>query len=413
MTPTSRAVGLLVAAALSSAVLPVWVVLVVMVVVGAISVGDALTVRHVPAIVVEAPEILSRGVPSILKVSVDRIDTRVRQNVASADLTIAQPEGWNGIDTTIVSTRRGRHRLGPISTRAIGGLGMGAWYHRVDSGHEFVVYPDMPAARRLAMEVRTGVFRDEAKRSRGPLGLGTDLESIREYVPDDDIRQVNWMATARVGTPMTNTYRLARDQDVICVLDTGRLMAAPVGDRSRMDAAVDAVAAVAAVTEVVGDRVGVIVFSDRVLRTVNPRSDGADAVLAAIHDLEADSVDADYEAAFRWVTGRKHAFVLVLTDLMDMSAGAPLVDALPILLRKHSVTIASVRDEAVSNPLRHPAESVTEALETAVAAALDADRAQLVTRISAMGGTVIDAPVDALSARSVAAYLRGKRMARV
>ena len=63
--------------------------------------------------------------------------------------------------------------------------------------------------------------------ARGPLGLGTDFESVRDYTPDDDIRQLNWRATARVGRPMSNQYRLERDRDVVCLVDCGRLMAAP------------------------------------------------------------------------------------------------------------------------------------------------------------------------------------------
>ena len=65
---------------------------------------------------------------------------------------------------------------------------------------------------------------------RGPLGLGTEFESVRDYSPDDDIRQVNWRATARLGRPMSNQYRIERDRDVVCVVDCGRLMAAPFAD---------------------------------------------------------------------------------------------------------------------------------------------------------------------------------------
>ena len=73
----------------------------------------------------------------------------------------------------------------------------------------------MPAARRLAMSVRQGGLRDPGLRPRGPLGLGTEFESVRDYLPDDDIRQVNWAATQRMGKPMSNQYRLERDRDLI------------------------------------------------------------------------------------------------------------------------------------------------------------------------------------------------------
>src|SRR5919106_1721100 len=82
---------------------------------------------------------------------------------------------------------------------------------------------------------------------RGPLGLGTEFESVREYSPDDDIRQVNWLATARLARPMSNEFRLEQDRDVVAVIDAGRLMASPITEATLLDVALDAVTALAAV----------------------------------------------------------------------------------------------------------------------------------------------------------------------
>ena len=86
--------------------------------------------------------------------------------------------------------------LGPVALRSQGPLGLGRWRHEGAGEQRGPVYPDMPAARRLAIAVRQGRFRDPGRLTRGPLGLGTEFESIRDYLPDDDIRQVNWRATA-------------------------------------------------------------------------------------------------------------------------------------------------------------------------------------------------------------------------
>ena len=91
------------------------------------------------------------------------------------------------------------------------------------------VFPDLQTARRLALAVARGRFRDQGATARGPLGLGTEFELIRDYEPDDDIRQVNWRATARLGRPMSNQYRLEQDRDLLLLIDAGRLSAAPLG----------------------------------------------------------------------------------------------------------------------------------------------------------------------------------------
>ena len=288
----------------------------------------------------------------------------------------------------------------------------------VGGSHELTVYPDMPAAARLATEVRLGLFREEGRRARGPLGLGTELESIREYLPDDDIRQVNWRATARTGHPMSNTYRIEQDRDVICLLDCGRLMASPVTRPdgtvlTRLDAAVDAVAAISAVSEELGDRIGVVAFSDRLLRVIAPRRDGASVVVDAVHDLEPAGVDSDYEAAVGAVAGRKRAFVVVLTDLLDPGAVRLLRQSMPTLTRHHSVAVATIRDPAVQRELRTESEDDAGLARTVVAADVDLRRDDATASLRERGARVIDADVESLSRRCVAAYVSAKRLARI
>ena len=191
--------------------------------------------------------------------------------------------------------------------------------------------------------MRQGRLQGEGRR-RGPLGLGTEFESVRDYLPDDDIRHVNWRASARLGKPMSNQFRVERDRDVVCVVDCGRLMAAPAGSGTRLDAAVDAAVAVAAVAEELGDRCGTLAFAGELLRALSPRRRGTDAIVRALFDLEPSAIDSDYERAFRWVEGSKRAFVLVLTDVLDEAAAQPLLDALPVLAQRHAVAVATVAD---------------------------------------------------------------------
>src|SRR5207302_4927664 len=107
-------------------------------------------------------------------------------------------------------------------------LGLGRCTFTGEGNAPLLVYPDVVAAQRLVVALRRGRFRDPGLRTRGPLGLGTDFESIRDYQPDDDVRQINWTASARVGRPMSNVYRIEQDRDVVCLVDAGRLMSAPL-----------------------------------------------------------------------------------------------------------------------------------------------------------------------------------------
>lgn len=420
MSPTPRAGFLLGLVALSALVIPGWLAIAAAVAVVAATATDAFMVRQVPRLQVQLAPVLSRGIASPLIIEADQNTTQfLLRQPAGPDLRIEPQEGESGLEAVVIARRRGRHLLPAPATRATGPLGLGWWFHRTGTEREVVVYPDMPAARRLALEVRLGRLRGDGRRARGPLGLGTELESIREYSPDDDIRQVNWLATARVGHPMSNTYRIEQDREVYCLLDCGRLMAAPLPEAhgkpglTRLDAAVDVVAAMASVADEVGDRIGVLAFNHKVLRHLSPRRDGAEAVINAIFDLEPGGDDSDYQLAFQTVAHAKRAFVLILTDLLDQSAARPLLDAMGVLGRHHSVVVASTTDPTVEEALALPVPTIAGVLRQSVAVDVIEAREQVAARIGAMGGQVVEAPPERLSAACVGAYLSAKKRARL
>ena len=307
--------------------------------------ADALLARSAPRVTRTLPAVLARGVGVPLAIAVQDAGgaVRVRQPLVP-DLALDVREGDGGLAATLTPRRRGRHVLPAVALRARGPLGLGAWQHRAAGEQEVTVFPDLPSARRLALAVREGRFRDPGVRTRGPVGLGTEFERVRDYLPDDDIRQVNWRATARTGRPMSNQHRVEQDQEIMVVLDVGRLMAAPLGDRTRCDEALDAATALALVADELGDRCGALAFDDEIRRRVRPgRATGTD-VIRATFDLEPSERDSDYELAFRTVGGGKRALVVVLTDLLDEAAARALVDAVPVLTRRHAVLVASARD---------------------------------------------------------------------
>ncbi|HEX2050024.1 MAG TPA: DUF58 domain-containing protein [Actinomycetota bacterium] len=414
MSPSPRAALLLALAAIAALVVPVAVAAVAFAAVLGATTADALAARRVERAARRAPARLARGVPAEMTVEVDAPRARavVVGQAVPPGIEVAPAEGAAPLQAVVVARRRGRHVLPAPGVRVDGPLGLGRWFHRVGDDAEVLVYPDLPAARRLATAVRQGRLGDAARRTRGPLGLGTDFESIRDYVPDDDVRLVNWRATVRTGRPMSNQYRVDRDREVLCVVDGGRLMAAPVGDRTRLDAALDAVVAVAAVADTLGDRCGALVVSSSVTRNVAPRRGGARAVVDAVFDVEPDPVDTDYELAFRTAERVKRALVVVFTDVVDEAAARGLVEAVPILARRHHVVVASVRDDDLEDAARAASgDRLAECAAVVARDVLDARRRAL-GEVRRAGAELVEASADALATMCVGAYLRAKARAR-
>jgi len=415
VSPTARAASLVGLLAVSALFIQAPVVAVAGLIIVAVAIADFLALRGEVKLTRTISPLLSRGVPEPLSVTAEPPPgtTATIRQAAPPELRVDPPLAEGELAASVVASRRGRHRLPGSAARVRGPLGLVAKYESSDEEAEVLVYPDLPAARRLAVAVREGSIRDPGLRPRGPLGLGTEFESIRDYVPDDDVRQVNWRASARLGRPMSNQYRLDRDRDVILAVDMGRLMGAGLGGRTRLDAALDAVTAVSMVAEEFGDRCGALAFDDRIRALVKPRRKGSRVVINALFDLEASSSDSDYEQAFRHLERSKRAFVLVLTDLVDEAAARPLVGAMPVLSRRHAVAVTSALDPDLDRAVSASPQVPVDAYRMLVAQDVLNARSRAATRLRAVGADVIEVPAGRLATACVRAYLTAKVRARL
>lgn len=408
MSPTRRAAF---AVAVASCVAFIWIPAGVGAVIAVLTavVLDAMRCRGEVSVTRMAPTILSRGVPDELNVEAFGPGTLTVRQPVEAGLSLRADTAEAKLTTSIVASVRGRHVLAPAAVRVTGPLGLASKYHQhVGVAAEVIVYPDLPAARKLAVAVRRGVLRATGGSMRGSLGLGTDFESIRDYLPDDDIRQVNWQATQRAGKPMSNTYRVEEERDVICMCDTGRLMAAPLADRTRVDVMVDAVSAVAMVSEQVGDRCGVICFDSKVNTVVPPSHRGADAVIRSVFDLSATRTDTDFERAVQRVASRRRALIVLFTDLLDEASAQLIAESVAVIGRRHMVVVATCADPELDAVVRTAPTSTDDVHAAAVALDVLAVRARAAELVRSAGATVLEAGPGSLGLACVRAYLNTK-----
>ena len=416
MTPTPRAAYALLVIALVALLVPAAVSLALVAIVVIATTVDWAIAHHRLRVRRTLPRTLARGVAARLLVETDadapaRIEVRQAQ---PADVEIEPSVAQGALDARVIAYRRGEAVLPPVTARRRGPLGLGRCTFTGEGNAPLLVYPDVVAAQRLVVALRRGQFRDPGLRALGPLGLGTDFESSRDYLPDDDVRQINWTASERVGRPMSNVYRIEQDRDVVCLLDAGRLMSAPLDRRStRLDAAVDAVTMVALVADELGDRCGVTVFDAELRSQLRPRRNGGRAVVRAILGAEPTGVDSDYDLAFRSAGAGKRSLILVFTDLVDASAARSLVASVPVLTRRHAVIVASVRDPDLDGALRREPSTRHDVYAAAVAIDVLDERRRVATRLEHAGARVVDAPEGELGEACVRAYLRLKARARL
>ncbi len=185
-------------------------------------------------------------------------------------------------------------------------------------------------------------------------GQGTEFDSLREYVRGDDVRSIDWRATARAGTTMLRTWRPERDRHVVIVIDTGRTAAARVGDGVRLDAAMEAALLLSVLAARAGDHVHLLMF-DRVTRARVTRVDGSQllpALVDAMAPVDPQLIDTDWDAALAQVRGLsvRPALVVLLTAADDPEAARGFLAALPAVAQRSRLLVATATTVPAPSP---------------------------------------------------------------
>ncbi len=251
------------------------------------------------------------------------------------------------VTTALVPTRRG-DRLSPgLAVRSLGPLGVAARQRSLDLPGRLRVLPPFRSRRHLPS--RLAQLREIDGKSAVQLrGQGTEFDSLREYVDGDDVRSIDWRATARRQTVVVRTWRPERDRRVLIVIDAGRTAAARVGDEPRLDAAMDAALLLAALASRAGDRVDLLMHDRRVVGRVEgaSRSDLLQRMVDVMAPVDPALVESDWSMVAAQVRGRlsRRSLVVLLTPLEAGSVDSGLLPVLGQISRRHAVVVASVGD---------------------------------------------------------------------
>lgn len=311
--------------------------------------------------------------------------------------------------------RRGDRQSLSVTIRSVGPLRLGARQATLHLPARLRVLPAFRSRKHLPSRLA----RLREREGRTPLllrGQGTEFDSLREYVRGDDVRSIDWRATARRRDPVVRTWRPERDRRVVIVIDTGRTSAVRIADEPRLDSAIEATLLLSALASRAGDRVDVIAYDRRVRARVHAVT--GPALLPQLVDrlsaVEPELIDTDWDAVpaqVRALTAHP-ALVVLLTAANSPGSVRDLLAVLPQLSRTHRTLVGSVADPDVARLVSH--RSRREEVYRAAAAQrelLDADR--VADAIRRLGADVLSAPPDALPTALADRYIALKTSGRL
>ncbi len=319
------------------------------------------------------------------------------------------PRSRATVEIGFVPRERGRTALRSYHARILSRLGIVELRRTFAVPVPVRVMPDLSALDRSGDLVARSKLIESGLRRLRRRGAGGEFESLREYTTDDPFRAIDWKATARRGKPMVALYEVERAQQIVVAIDAGRLMSARLGDRRKLDYAVSAALAIAAIARLAADRVGVVAFAANVLARVAPGSGAQHSaeLTDVLSDLEPRFEEADYERAFLEVERalRRRSLVVLFTDLFDPVASSAVLGAAQLLTKRHLVLVVLMNDAAIAEALRRMPADADDAYRAAVAATLSDERARAVATLRDRGILVVDVPAAELTIALLDAYV--------
>ena len=372
----------------------------------------------------ECPDELSLGAPNLVRLHLRSDSPRplsaVVRDEPPADFAVeayrfpvrVAPFGEAEVSYHVTPSHKGDHRFGRLHLRYRSPWGLLFRQWSVSAEKSVKVYPNLQEVRRYELLARRGRLREVGIRASRFRGAGTEFESLRDYQPDDEFRRIDWKATARRGRPITSLYQTERSQQVMLILDAGRLMAGQVGQVSKLDHAINAALLLAYVATAMGDQVGLLAFAGS-MRAYQPPARGRSQVfrlLEHLYRLEPELVEPDYREAFRFLAGRqrRRSLLIVFTDLVDRASSEILLRQLIGLRGTHLVLCVLLADADLVALARARPETTDDAFRTAVAQQVLLDRQAAISQLREEGVHMIEVPAAELSVNVINQYLRLK-----
>lgn len=318
---------------------------------------------------------------------------------------------------TLKSYRRGSFSFGAVYYRIMGPLGLIQRQAMIELPQDVQVLPDMSGEGSRDLQLALAGAFQAGRRKTPRRGEGSEFESLREHQRDDDFRQIDWKASAKRGKLISRQYETERDQRLMILLDTGRLMSPKIGDYRKLDYAINASVHLAQVALHKGDLVGYAIFDDELRAFAEPKKGQAQMshLVRSLTPLQATRIESDYALVFHHVLRRcsRRTLIVCFTDLGDAHSANSLQQAALPLLPRHLPVIITISNSEILAVTRKIPENEFEVYRHVAATEIWNDYQRTLRGMRSRGVSTVSVPAQELSTAAINEYLRIKETARL
>jgi uncharacterized protein (DUF58 family) len=307
---------------------------------------------------------------------------------------------------------RGEYHFGAIRVFAASFLGLVERRYSFAQDQMLPVYPSFIQMRKYELlAIHNRLMSGGIKKIRR-IGQTTEFDQIKEYVAGDDVRTINWKATARRDRLMVNKYQDEKSQPVYCLVDMGRNMKMPFEQMALLDYAINASLVISNIAHIKSDKPGLITFTHEVKTHVKAerRNSQMSRILHALYNQETNFTESDFSALYAHVKTyvSQRSLLLLFTNFESLSSLRRQLKYLRQLAKNHLLVVIFFENTELRTLLDRNADNTFEIYHKTIAEKFELEKRLITKELSACGIQSVYTSPQNLSVNTINKYLELK-----
>lgn len=342
---------------------------------------------------------------------IDEIPHQFQKRDVRFELT-AEPGGTRVIQYKLRPVKRGEYGFGAVNAYVSSPLGLIARRIRIEAEKTVPVYPSFIQMRKYEFLAISNKLTMYGVKKIRRLGNNTEFEKIKDYVQGDDIRTINWKATAKKNSLMVNQYIDERAQPVYNIIDMGRSMQMPFNGLSLLDYSINASLVLSNTALHKFDKAGIVTFSHKTdaFLAADRKTDQINKIMELLYKQQTGYLESNFEALYITLRRRvnQRSLVLLYTNFESLSSVRRQLPYLRKIAEKHLLCVILFVNTELRALLDRPADTAEKIYEKTVAEKFDFEKRQIVKELAAYGIYSLLTEPEQLTVNTINRYLAFK-----
>lgn len=308
--------------------------------------------------------------------------------------------------------KRGEYEFGAVNVYAKTPLGLIRRRYRFSQDANVAVYPSFLQMRQYEFMAISNRLTELGIKKIRRIGVSREFEQIRPYVPGDEVRSVNWKATARRNELMVNAFQEEKSQAIYCLIDKGRVMKSPFEELTLLDYAINAALVMSNIALLKQDKAGVLTFSDRMGQMVpaDRKPGQLSRILELLYRQKTRFLETDYEALYLHVRQhiRQRSLLLLFSNFETVNALHRVLPYLRRLAKDHLLIVIFFENTELQELLTGPARTTEEIYLKTIAEKFFYEKQQIMRELQQYGIQSVLTPPEKLTVNTINKYLEVK-----